>query len=326
MRRQGLLLPMILLLLLAGCARDTHRTRLVTPNVDTQPAGINWCGTLELPGRWQDDTPTGGLSDLAWDADEQLLYLISDRGWLHRTRPVFEGNELAGLEPLKTYVLRDAEGHALGEKAADAEALIVQRGNNGVRGDSALLIGFERDHRLQRFYPNGTPAGQPLYFRGLRGAEDNRGAEALGRHPRHGVIVGLESPPSGMPEKTTRLFAMDTGQEWTYPLAEASGSALTALDRYGDGLLALERAFAPPAPLVISLREVQLNADGTASAHTLVRLSTGEGWRLDNFEGLTRLGDNRYLMVSDDNFSLIQETLLSCFELPPFLENKNNPH
>ncbi|GHB04032.1 esterase-like activity of phytase family protein [Modicisalibacter luteus] len=306
----------ILLILLAGCARDTHRTRLVTPNVDTLPSGITWCGTLELPGQWQDDTPTGGLSDLAWDADENLLYLVSDRGWLHRARPVFSGNEMIDLEPLKTYVLRDMEGRALTETAADAESLLVQRGANGVRGDSVLLIGFERDHRLQRFFPNGTPAGQTLYFRGLRGAGDNRGAEALGSHPDRGVIVGLESAPSGMSKKTSRLFALDTGQEWAYPLADASGSALTALETYGNGLLALERAFAPPAPLVISLREVQLNDDGTASANTLVRLSTGEGWRLDNFEGLTHLGDNRYLMVSDDNFSLIQETLLSCFELP----------
>ncbi|MCG7599452.1 esterase-like activity of phytase family protein [Halomonas sp. McH1-25] len=326
MRRRSLFLLPILLTLLAGCARDTHRTSLVTPNVDTPPSGITWCGTLELPGRWQDDTPTGGLSDLAWDADEGLLYMISDRGWLHRARPIFNGKELTGLEPLKTYVLRNAEGHALTEAAADAESLIVQRGDNGVRGDSVLLIGFERDHRLQRFYPNGTPASQPLYFHGLRGAENNRGAEALGRHPNQGAIVGLESAPSGMPEKATRLFAVNTGQEWTYPLADATGSALTALETYDGGLLALERAFAPPAPLIISLRSVRLNGDGTAAAHTLVQLSTGEGWRLDNFEGLTRLGDNRYLMVSDDNFSLVQETLLSCFELPPFLENKNNPH
>ena len=303
--------------LLSGCVREARQTQLMTGNVAQPAEAIEWCGSLALPGKWQDDTPVGGLSDLAWDADESLLYLVSDRGWLHRVRPRFSDGELIALDPLKTYVLRDDNGDAFEARSADAESLILQRATNGKRGDSVLLIGFEGDTRLQRFYPNGRAADEALYPGGLRGAGANRGPEAMARHPREGVIVGLESPPTGNETGVTQLFALDSGAEWRYPLADEAGSALTALAPYGDGLLALERAFAPPAPLVISLRRLSLASNARLEIKTLARLSSGEGWRLDNFEGLTALSDRRFLMVSDDNFSLAQQTLLSCFELPP---------
>lgn len=306
---------LIFLALAGGCAREARQTQLMTENTVNPPKNISWCGSLRLPGKWQDDTPIGGLSDLAWDEDESLLYMISDRGWLHRVRLRFSAGELVGLDPLKTYVLRDSRGRALNEDAADAESMIVQRGNNGVRGDTMLLVGFERDHRIQRFYPNGKSVGKPLKPKGLRDAATNAGAEAMGRHPREGIIIGLENSPDGS-STNTRLFSLGTRAEWDYPLLEESGNALTALETYGNDLLALERAFAPPAPLVIGLRRVRLGSDAQIEVETLAQLSSGDGWRLDNFEGLTHLGSNRYLMVSDDNFRMVQETLLSCFEPP----------
>lgn len=314
-------LPLLTASLLAGCAREARQTHLMTGNVKQPPTALEWCGSLALPGKWQDETPVGGLSDLAWDADESLLYLVSDRGWLHRVRPRFREDELIALDPLKTYVLRDADGNAFKTSDADAESLILQRADNGKRGDSVLLIGFEGNTRLQRFYPNGRAADEALYPGGLRGADINHGPEAMARHPSEGVIVGLEGPPQNNGESNetgmTRLFALDSGAEWRYPLADEAGSALTALAPYGNGLLALERAFAPPAPLVVSLRQVSLASNARLEVTTLARLSTGEGWRLDNFEGLTALSDRHFLMISDDNFSLAQQTLLSCFELPP---------
>ncbi|HCB12317.1 MAG TPA: hypothetical protein DEP36_01915, partial [Gammaproteobacteria bacterium] len=40
-------------------------------------------------------------------------------------------------------------------------------------------------------------------------------------------------------------------------------------------------------------------------------------WLLDNFEGLTRYQDQRFFMISDDNCSAWQSTLLVYFELLP---------
>ena len=50
---------------------------------------------------------------------------------------------------------------------------------------------------------------------------------------------------------------------------------------------------------------------------TLLRLSSGQGWALDNFEGLAVLPGGRILIVSDDNTRAVQATLLAAFELAP---------
>lgn len=304
-----------LLILLSGCTHDVRQVQLMTDDTRSIAANLEWCGTLQLPTEWQDGSSVGGLSALAWDADEALLYMISDRGWLHHAQPRFSSGKLIDLHPLSTYRLSDQYGNPLDKKAADAESLLLQSADNGVAGDTKLLIGFERSHRIQQFSSNGKPTGPPRSPRGFRGAQYNAGAEAMARHSSEGIIVGLESSPQGGTGGFTRLFSLDSDDEWIYPLADASGSALTALEPYGDDLLALERAYAPPASLVISLRRVSLSTDPHVEVTTLAQLSSAAGWRLDNFEGLTHLDGSRYLMISDDNFSLFQETLLSCFEI-----------
>lgn len=320
------LLPVIVTLALIplGCAGGVRPTQLA-PSTGAPNAGIEECGTLQLPSQWHsesqrggplNDTALGGLSALGWDSDAQRLYLLSDRGQLYQAQLAFTAGRLSDFTLLTSLALKDAAGQPLEDDAADAESLIVENGANGIAGDAILLVGFEREHRLQRFTPDGRPVGQPMRPKGFEGADFNAGAEALAIDRREGLIVGLESSPAGMPAGTTRLFAPASGRQWRYALAPEAGSSLTDMEGNGDTLLALERAFAPPAPLVISLRRVRLSDSQEAEVETLARLSSGEGWRLDNFEGLTRLDNGRFLMVSDDNFIALQTTLLSCFSLP----------
>ena len=47
----------------------------------------------------------------------------------------------------------------------------------------------------------------------------------------------------------------------------------------------------------------------------LLRMRSEAGWNLDNFEGLTRLDGDRYLMVSDDNGMPWQHTVFVLFEI-----------
>lgn len=309
--------------LLAGCSAVPHRTALAPDDLLQGTPSIEWCGTLALPGKWQDGTPVGGLSDLGWDEDEAMLLLISDRGWLHRARLVFSGSgELRDYEPLDTYPLRGEDGAILDSRESDAEALALEHADDGVRGNTQLVIGFEGDARWQRFLPSGIasePAHRPA---ALNDVKRNGGMEAVTDLPGTGLIGGIEEPPNGWPDKTTRLFTLDGSREWRYPLADNPNSALTALEALDNGdLLALERAYTPPASIVIRLRRVHLGDGGSVAVSELARLSNTEGWSLDNFEGLTRIGKNRYLMVSDDNFSVLQRTLLSCFAVKEAHEN-----
>ncbi|RKQ95786.1 hypothetical protein C7446_3165 [Kushneria sinocarnis] len=278
---------------------------------------VDWCGTLRLSDHTPQDVELGGLSDLAWQARTDTLYLLSDRGWLFQARPRFERGQLDELVITASHRLRDRDGRALEMPRADAESMTLDT----TETPATLLIGFERDHRLQRFSLTGQAVAAPMRPEALEGARYNGGVEAMTLTARHGLMAGLEKPPRDSAARTTRLFN-DRGQQWHYVLADEPASGLTAMapltvpgQPADEELLTLERAFDPPHPLVISLRRTRLNEDGSTSVTTLARLSSADGWRLDNFEGLTRIDAHRYLMVSDDNYSLLQSTLLSCLDI-----------
>lgn len=306
------ILFMTLLVPLPGCANHARVVSLAGVGTDiTPPPRVELCGTLSLPSHWPDGTPVNGLSDLVWERDAGLLYMVSDRGWLHRARPRFEDGQLVGLAPIDSHRLRDGDGIPLEDSAADAESLSLLHGTNGKLGDSEFWVSFERDHRLQRFDRNGRPLAAPIRPAQAADAAPNKGMEAMTELPKHGLILGLESSPPGAAPGATRLFTLD-GKQWRYPLAAPTGSALTEFTADGNDLVALERAFAPPAPLVISLRRVRLGEPPELDVGTLASFSSADGWWLDNMEGLTRLDDGRLLLLSDDNASPLQRSLLVC--------------
>ncbi|MGB1311695.1 MAG: esterase-like activity of phytase family protein, partial [Leucothrix sp.] len=73
-------------------------------------------------------------------------------------------------------------------------------------------------------------------------------------------------------------------------------------------------------PLVISLRQVKLdqcNQQNHCAVRDLAIFDSTKGWNIDNFEGLTHLQGNQYLMVSDDNKNPLQRTLMVKFEILP---------
>ncbi|MCK5431582.1 MAG: hypothetical protein KAJ03_02500, partial [Gammaproteobacteria bacterium] len=53
------------------------------------------------------------LSDLAWDADEELLYALSDNGYLLSFRPVFNEGRLIDILIINGLPLRDDKGKKL---------------------------------------------------------------------------------------------------------------------------------------------------------------------------------------------------------------------
>ncbi|OHV11225.1 esterase-like activity of phytase family protein [Kushneria phosphatilytica] len=309
-------LPVLLITLhLSGC---TFAGPVDMGNNNADPsARVSWCGALRLPDHTPQDASLGGLSDLAWQADNNTLYLLSDRGWLFQAQPRFERDTLSELTITAAHQLRNRHGQVLEMPHADAESMTL----DATHTPATLLIGFERDHRIQRFSLTGQAISAADRPKALEGVHYNGGIEAMTLTTRYGLMAGLEVPPRGNPARTTRLFN-DRGQQWQYVLADEPASALTSMAPLSipnqpekEALLTLERAFDPPHPLVITLRRTRLNDDGSTSVTTLARLSSADGWRLDNFEGLTRIGAHRYLMVSDDNYSLLQSSLLSCIDV-----------
>lgn len=321
------LLGLVLLLWgLPGCAHQVRSTSLAGANaVDGHPPpvpGVAFCGSLELPDQWPSHSgaaaqPLGGLSALAWDEDEQSLWLVSDRGRLHQTLPVYDDGQLVDLVIIASHTLKDRSGQPLSGSNVDAESLVLDDAEDGERGNTALLIGFEQDHRLQQFNTQGYPIGGALRPGPAQSASRNAGMEAMTRLSDLGIIVGLESPPDGGEAKVTRVFSLDGKHHWDYPLAPATNSALTDMAPWpgsADTLATLERAWAPPR-LTITLKRTELLTPPHVSSTTVFSLSSTDGWRLDNMEGLAAMPDGSLLMVSDNNFSALQRTLLTCLRL-----------
>ncbi|MDG4553973.1 MAG: esterase-like activity of phytase family protein [Candidatus Competibacter sp.] len=329
---------MLIFALQSACAQEFQATPVTLADrlgPGDAYAGIRWLGALRLPSTEFGGLKLCGLSGLAWDEDAELLYAISDIGGLFHLRPEFDSlGILTGVRIVAAYPLLDVSDQPVRHPFNDAEGLAIRNGDNRIPGDTELLISFEIRPRVVRYSPTGQWRGEeplPAPLRDLRNYRDiNQALEAVTIDPHWGVLVGTEAPLRGDPAGRIRLFAGDGRYWWNYPLGAAPGSALVAMEALPDGgLLTLERAFvAPLRPLIISLRRTELPAAGgetPLSVTDVAILDSSRGWLLDNFEGLTRYRDRRFFMISDDNCSAWQATLLVHFELPPATPRSGSP-
>ena len=156
------------------------------------------------------------------------------------------------------------------------------------------------------------------YFR-----NKNKALESVTINPKHGILTAAEKPLKENPLSQQTIFS-NKGKEWHFAASKVKNSSITALETISnDKILILERAYNGfLAPVVISLRQLNLDKcenSNTCEVESLARLDSSEGWALDNFEGLTHFKNNQYLMVSDNNNSPLQKTILVLFEI---LSNK----
>jgi hypothetical protein len=245
-----------------------------------------------------------GLSDLLV-SDAGRLTAVGDEGVRFDAQLVFDDAErLVGVEDAHLERLIGEHGRPLVEKVeADAEGLAELA--NGDR-----LVSFERDHRIL-LYPaaGGPPRRVPAPGTGL---SSNSGMEALAVDPDAGVdayLTGIESTGATW---TCRLASDCTPAE---TIALTDGFGLVAMDRLPGARMAyLLRAFDPIRGNRVSLQVV----DQTG---VISRLDIVSPMTVDNFEGLAAVpqpdGAVRFYLISDDNVSAAQRTLLLAFDWQP---------
>ncbi len=267
--------------------------------------------------------PIVELSDLAWDEDEQLLYSISDEGFLYHLKLNIKNDSLSHVKIVAAMPLLDQQKQALKGKFSDSEGLTLVNGNNGKRGDSELIISFENKPRIAKFSSNGQFLSKIKTVKKLRKRKyfraKNKALESVALHPHYGVLTASEKPLKAKPLNQQTVYS-STGKEWHFAASKVKNSSITALEILSkDKLLILERAYnGLLSPVVISLRQLNFNKcdkNSFCETENLARLDTSEGWILDNFEGLTHFRDNQYLMVSDNNNNPLQKTFLVLFEV-----------
>ncbi|WP_372784571.1 esterase-like activity of phytase family protein [Phenylobacterium sp.] len=248
-----------------------------------------------------------GLSDLDVQPDGALV-AVGDEGDLLRARVALDAQgRLTGVTDATLAALTGLDGKPLqGKDEADSEGLALLP-----NGD--LLISFERHDRIW-LYPakGGAPHAVPspaVKF------PFNEGMEALAPDP----LLGPDAYFTG---------GETTGRTWSCTLAAPCTEGPKVSLRVGFGLVAarrmpqgrtawLLRAFNPVTRSVIELRITD-----TAGA-VVDRMTLRGPLTVDNFEGLAAVparngpgqdGAVRFYLISDDNFSRSQRTLLLAFD------------
>lgn len=287
--------------------------------------GIRLLGTVRLANDPVDGHSASGLSGLAWDEDEQLLYAVSDRGYLLHMQPRFDEERIVGVELTATHGLRGRKQNRLPHHLGDAEGLAIVNGSNGVAGDAELLISFEGTPRVDRYRPNGqwiASAPTPEILKdGSRYACSNCQLEAIALDPLLGLLLAPQRPLRGQPRNLHTVYD-GRARAWSFPaIAESHCSLVDLASTPRGGLLVLERRYRNVfSPVIFAIRRLRVDparqpGGGAAAVEDVAVLDNTQGWSVDNFEGLAHHRDNRYFMVSDDNNSALQSTLLVYFEI-----------
>jgi len=283
--------------------------------------GIRIHGAVDLPRVSLQGHKLTELSGLAWDKHTQLLYAVSDQGVLFHLKPMFIENNLHQVDIIAAYPLRGMNNQILGKQKIDSEglSLFYIQGKEGK--ESALLVSFERQPRIDVYTPQGEYIQNLHLPKRLQQAKNyrsrNKMLEAVVWHPHYGVLTSTERPL----RKHTQHQIFDlNNRRWSFQPHSASNSAVVAIELWPDhkdDLLILERAYvAPLYPLIISLRRMTLCRSGKdCPVETIAEFNSGQGWYLDNFEGLSHHHGNHFFMVSDDNNSFLQQTILVYFEI-----------
>ncbi len=245
------------------------------------------------------------LSDLAYD--KETLYAISDYGQLHHFKIDIENKKIKVLQHLKTYKLKDKKNRALKKKESDSEGLVYK--------DKKLYISFERKNRVNVFSLDGKKVRKEKINKKLRDKSSyiskNKGLEALAFSKKYGFITAPEAPSEN--DKIHKLYTKDN----TYKIKK--DGYITALE-FADKnkLLVLERDFNKENKhilVTLSLVNMKRCKSDICSKDILKVFDSFKDKNVDNFEGLTKLDKDLFLMVSDDNASKFQKTLFVLFEI-----------
>ncbi len=290
--------------------------------------GIRLLGTLNLSSVSVNGYAAHGLSGLAWDKDDKLLYAISDKGFLLHLRPSFitedNNNEyeiLNNVDLINSYPLKNNDGKNLKGKKSDSEGLDILNGNNRIKGDAELIISFEVKPRIHRFNPQGEKLGEYKLPKELNKIDDfqykNAALESVIIHPKLGMLTAPQLALDNAPRHLRSIFDLKGG-EWKFKPQHPKDSSLTDLEIANDGtVIILERKYTNIiAPIQSIIRRIDLTKkDQILPTETIALFESTKGWQIDNFEGLAHHKDNKYFMISDDNKNIFQRTLLVYFEL-----------
>ncbi|MCK5854006.1 MAG: esterase-like activity of phytase family protein [Sulfurovaceae bacterium] len=254
-----------------------------------------------------------GISDLAYDAKKRKLYMIGDRSTFYTFSATFD-KQIKNLKYLSAHKIKNSKN----KSNYDSEGLTLN-------GKNELLISFEGQAKITNLSKSGKVMKAHTLPKKLRPKANykskNKMLESIAYHPKYGVLTAAEYPLKKSKKNMQTIYSLK-GQEWYFKMEKHPNSAITALEVMDDNnILVLERAYnGYRKPMFVSLKKVYLNkcnSKRVCKSELLASFSSDEGYGYDNFEGLAKVGKNRYLMVSDNNGHDILPTTLTYFKVNP---------
>ena len=268
----------------------------------------------------------GGLSGLRLDAKGERFISFSDKGTWFTGRIVYQGNEMTGLADVEAAPMLGPDGRPITARGwYDSESIAI---DGSQIDNSQVYIGLERVNQVLRFDFSkgftrslGEVVPMPAAVKKL---PYNKGLEALVMVPKGlplaGTLIALsERGLDGDGNLVAFLVGGPSPGPFSVRRTEKFDISDATLLASGD-LLILERKFSLVEGLNVRIRRIALKslAPG-ALVDGPVIFEADLGDEVDNMEGIdafvTGEGDTVLTMVSDDNFSLIQRTLLLQFTL-----------
>ncbi len=272
---------------------------------------LEWRGGLVLGSP---DRRFGGWSDLWVAPAADRFVAISDNGWTLDAGIVFDGR-LRGVGPARLGRLTEPDGTVVRGSDGDAEGLARLP-------DGGFAVSFERRHRINVYPPAEPPFSKAPHALRMPGelarAPRNGGVEALARLPDGRLLMLVED----LVEDGAHVGFVGGDGDWARFLYRAApGFVPVGACLLSDGSTAvLERAFAVFGGFgtrIVRVAPGAWQADARVEGQELALLRAP--LTVDNYEGIAcvRRGDADLLfLVSDDNYSFLQRTLLSVFALP----------
>lgn len=260
----------------------------------------------------------GGFSGLA--QGDGALYAVTDEGHVLKAKLVRgEDGKISGLKDAVMAPLWPDNRPAENKSEYDAEALTWMH-----KGDE-FMVAFEQTHRLVHY--NIDLAKKPFIYRTRNAPDDvatllpaNSGIEAMVQLDKDRFFVLSEG--SRDPVGNLRGYIVNTDNKWELLNLKATEEFLPtdmAMLPSGDVVL-LERSYRVLSGVKMRLsliKKSDIAPGAIITTQELARMDGGMG--IDNMEGITverGKGGTSLLLISDDNFNPLQNTILVEFALP----------
>lgn len=289
-------------------ARESQRTRF---------GALTFRGGLSLESKARE---FGGLSGLHVEADGAHFLAVSDRGFWLRGRIVYRGKTPIAIADAEMAPMLGPDGRLLKHRGwFDTESLAVDGG--------VAYVGIERVQEIVRFdiakdglRARGQPIGVPP---GMKTLPYNKSIECLAAPPKGGPLAGalISVSERGLDSQGNLLGFIIGSTAGTFTLKRTDDFDISDCTMAPGGrLLVLERRFSWTRGIAIRIRSVPLAAIKPGALIDGPELIFADmGAQIDNMEGLSVHRDASGVLVltliSDDNFSPLQRTLLLQFAL-----------